>query len=317
MNKRVYGVLGVRAVMANWNADFTGAPKSISTGEVFGSDKALKYPIKRFMMEHGEKVLYTRTLKKVEDKGGNEAFGVKSLKERYEELFNVEDLKVEKDQGKVLRNLFSAADVKNFGATFAEEGNNLAITGAVQIGQGFNKYDEISVETQQILSPFRNPKEKIGKDGTESERSQATLGTKTVSNEAHYVYPFVINPRAYDDYVKMEVTEGYTEEDYLKLKEAMLLAATFYSTNAKMGCDNELAVFIETDQDLYLPDLAQFVEFEKEEDKNIFKLHFDEILNKLGEKVQSVEIYYNSFDTDLIHNIKGAKMYNIFTKEEV
>ena len=46
MNKRVYGVLGISSIMANWNADFSGYPKTTSDGETFGSDKALKYPMK-------------------------------------------------------------------------------------------------------------------------------------------------------------------------------------------------------------------------------------------------------------------------------
>ena len=48
MEKRVYGVIGISSVMANWNADFSGFPKTTSGGETFGSDKALKYP----MIEH-------------------------------------------------------------------------------------------------------------------------------------------------------------------------------------------------------------------------------------------------------------------------
>ncbi|MCI6205157.1 MAG: type I CRISPR-associated protein Cas7, partial [Lachnospiraceae bacterium] len=40
MEKRVYGVLGISSIMANWNADFTGYPKSMSDGTVYGSDKA-------------------------------------------------------------------------------------------------------------------------------------------------------------------------------------------------------------------------------------------------------------------------------------
>ena len=31
MEKRVYGVLGISSIMANWNADFTGYPKSCQT----------------------------------------------------------------------------------------------------------------------------------------------------------------------------------------------------------------------------------------------------------------------------------------------
>ena len=45
MDKRVYGVLGISSIMANWNADFTGYPKSTQNGDVYGSDKALKYPM--------------------------------------------------------------------------------------------------------------------------------------------------------------------------------------------------------------------------------------------------------------------------------
>ena len=47
MKNRVYGVIGIVSKMANWNADFTGYPKTTSDGDTFGSDKALKYPMKR------------------------------------------------------------------------------------------------------------------------------------------------------------------------------------------------------------------------------------------------------------------------------
>ena len=41
MEKRIYGVLGISSIMANWNADFTGYPKSMSDGTVYGSDKLI------------------------------------------------------------------------------------------------------------------------------------------------------------------------------------------------------------------------------------------------------------------------------------
>ena len=193
MEVRVCGVIGIKSIMANWNADFSGQPKTISTGEIFGSDKALKYPIKKMWENNGEPVLYIKSLK-IEDKKGEIKIKPKSLKERYEEIFKVEDLQNEKDNNKVLKNLFKAIDVKNFGATFAEVGNNISITGAVQIGQGFNKYDGTTIEEQQILSPFR--------DGTKDDASCVSLGTKIISSEAHYFYPFVINPFAYKNYVE-------------------------------------------------------------------------------------------------------------------
>lgn len=55
MYKRVYGVLGISSIMANWNADFSGYPKTTSDGETFGSDKALKYPMKKMWENEGKK----------------------------------------------------------------------------------------------------------------------------------------------------------------------------------------------------------------------------------------------------------------------
>ncbi|NLJ73321.1 MAG: type I CRISPR-associated protein Cas7 [Syntrophomonadaceae bacterium] len=316
MNKRIYGILGVSSIMSNWNADFTGYPKTISTGEVFGSDKAFKYPIKKMWDQQDEKVLYIKSFKLSENKKGEVELIPRSLKERYEYIFAVEDLKKDKDSKVVLTNLFNALDVKNFGATFAEEGNNISITGAVQVGQGFNKYEGTNAEEQQILSPFRDASEKQGTT-EKGDAKQSTLGTKIVSNEAHYFYPFAINPTAYDEYKAIGVTEGYTEEDYNKFKAASLVAATSYSTNAKIGCENEFALFVETTRDLYLPDLSQYVAFEKGEEKNTIRLTCGELLNDLEERIINIEIYYNPYTTTIESGIKGAKMYNIFTQKEV
>jgi len=308
MENRVYGVIGIKSIMANWNADFSGQPKSISTGEIFGSDKALKYPMKKMWENKGEKVLYIKSLK-LEEKKDEIKVKPKSLKERYEEIFKVEDLQKEKDNNKVMKNLFQAIDVKNFGATFAEAGNNISITGAVQIGQGFNKYEDTTVEEQQILSPFR--------DGTKDDADSSTLGTKIVSSEAHYFYPFVINTLAYKNYVEMAATEGYTEEDYKKFKEVALVSATAFNTNAKVGCENEFAIFVETEKDLYLPDLAQYIVFSKADGQDIITLKFEDLLNKLSDRILNIEIYYNPYKTKLEGNINKAKCFNIFTREEV
>lgn len=315
MNKRVYGVIGIVSKMANWNADFTGYPKTTSDGETFGSDKALKYPMKKMWENQGEKVIYIKSMKLSENKG-EISLVPRSLKERYEHLFNVDDLKKCKDSKLVLTNLFKALDVKNFGATFAESGNNISITGAVQIGQGFNKFDGTSPEEQQILSPFRDASKDNAKENSE-EAKNSTLGTKIVSNEAHYFYPFTINTMAYKEFKELGVTDGYTEEDYSKFKKAALVSATSFATNAKVGCDNEFALFVETESDLYLPNLAEFIEFAKGDEKNTIKLNCSELLNSLKDRILKVEIYYNPYTTNIESEIEGAKKINIFTQKEV
>lgn len=312
MNKRVFGIIGVVSLMSNWNADFTGYPKTTSNGEVFGSDKALKYTLKKMWNNQGEKVLYIKSMKLSDGSKGEVDIVPRSLKERYEYIFNEDDLKKNKDNRTVLTNLFSAIDVKNFGATFAEAEKNISITGAVQIGQGFNFYEDTYAEEQQILSPFRDPSDKGGKEAKNS-----TLGTKIVSNEAHYFYPFTINPCSYNEYVDMGVTKGYTENDYNKFKNDILSAVTSYATNSKIGCENEFGLFVETENNAYLPNLCNYISFEKGEKKNTITLNITQILDGLNDKILSCEIYYNPYTTQIITDIQKCRQYNIFTKQEV
>jgi CRISPR-associated protein Csh2 len=253
--KRAYGIIGIRAIMSNWNADFTGRPKTTSDGEIFGSDKALKYPIKRMWADEGKKLMYLKSY--IEDKDGS--LRPKTLKERYEELFGKFDKKTPTKE--VLKNLFECIDVKNFGATFAEEGQNISITGAVQIGQGFNKFENTNVEIQDILSPFSDSKKvKSGEDV-----NQSTLGTKIMVDEAHYFYGFSINPRNYDEYKSaLDDFSGYTKEDFEEFKKAAIFAVTRFATNSKFGCDNEFALFVEYDTEKYLPDLSEYIKFNSE-----------------------------------------------------
>ena len=315
MKKRVYGVIGIVSKMANWNADFTGYPKTTSDGDTFGSDKALKYPMKKMWESQGEKILYIKSMK-LSEKNGETSLVPRSLKERYEYLYNVEDLKKCKDTKVVLTNLFNSLDVKNCGATFAESGNNISITGAVQIGQGFNKYEGTNPEEQQILSPFRDSS-KDNKNEDSEEAKNSTLGTKIVSNEAHYFYPFTINPMAYNEYKNLEVTDGYMEDDYAKFKEAALLSATYFATNAKVGCENEFALFVETESDLYLPNLSEFIKFDKGEEKNTIEIQCSSLLNSLKDRIINIEIYYNPYTTIIKSEIEGAKKLDIFTQKEV
>lgn len=303
---RVYGVIGIKSRMSNWNADFTGRPKSTSDGSVFGSDKAFKYPIKKMWEVEGEKVLYVKSYKN--EKGNLRA---RTLSERFEQLFETEVKRI-KDKKELVKYLFSATDVKNFGATFAEGSNNISITGAVQIGQGLNKYEDTTVEIQDILSPFV--------DSTKKDTAQNTsIGKKIVSNEAHYFYPFSVNPENYDIYTKeIEDLEGYTREDYEKFKKGCLIAATAYNTNSKSGCENEFAIFVECKEDskLYLANLDQYIKFEKnDEGKDIIDIsELEEILNeeKTKQEIEKVEIYYNSYTTNLIGTRENDEVKELF-----
>lgn len=301
-NKRVYGVVGIKSKMANWNADFSGNPRTTSDGIIFGSDKAFKYPIKKMWEANNREVLYVKSYKN--EKG---EFKARSLPERYKQLFK-KDAKEIKDKKEIIKDLFSLIDVLNFGGTFAEA--NVSITGAVQIGQGFNKYEDTSIEIMDILSPFTNSKKSTDKS--------TSIGKKIVSNEAHYFYPFSVNPENYNIYTnEIEGLEGYTKEAYDAFKEGCLVAATAYNTNSKAGCENELAVFVECKESskLYLANLDEYINFKKGEEKDIIDLsELMQILNKdeVKKEIEKVEIYYNPYTTKLEGDLAIADVKDLF-----
>ncbi len=323
---RVYGVIGIGVKMANWNADFTGRPKSTSNGDIFGSDKALKYPMKKMWENEGKKVLYIKSFKK--DKDGN--IGVNDLNDRLIKLFH-EDKKEDKKSSadivkslktdELYKNLFDCVDVKNFGATFAG-GQNLSITGAVQFGQGFNKFDDTNIEIQDILSPFADSKAKE-KDDKKNKKvdndeellvKQNTLGTKITVDEAHYFYGFSINPKNYDEYKTLlgDDFKGYSVDDFEEFKRVALISATAYSTNSKFGCFNEFAMFVycKDNSNLYLPDLSDYIKF----DSQNRSVDLSEVEELIKDRFSKVEVFYNPFKLDVKTT---QEKFNIFTKEKV
>ncbi len=290
MKNRVYGVVGIKSIMANWNADFTGNPKTTSDGKIFGSDKAFKFPIKKMWETQGKKVLYVKSYKNEKDN-----IQAQNLSERFNELFSA-DLKSMKKKEEIFKKLFSAIDVLNFGATFAEEKNNISITGAVQIGQGYNKYDNTNIEIIDILSPFR--------DSKKEDAQNSSIGTKIVSDEAHYMYPFSVNPQNYDVYKEvLGEFAAYTKEAYNEFKKGCLVAATAYNTNSKMGCENEFAIFVECKEEskLYLANLDQYIKFEKcQEGKDIIDItELSKLLKNYKAEIENVEVYYNKYTIEI------------------
>lgn len=336
MNKKVQGLLGVASKMAMFNAAFDGYPKEMGDGTIFASDKAFKFAMKKKWEEEGKKVLYIKSMcikevtEQIDDNDKKKGKITRkkrvprNLTERYEYLYDMEPGSLEryKDVEPILRNLYKATDVIQFGATFAVAKLNTGITGAVQFGQGMNLYKESSEDVQDILSPFRADKETVDKEGNTEKKTKenSTIGTKILSDEAHYMYPFTINPLAYMNDVKDGFTEGYTEEDYAEFKRTALSAVTAYNSNSKKGCENEFGLFIEIDEDTILPDfISPYISFKKgsEEEKNIIELKIADYLKKVGDHIQKIEVYYNPFTTKVDGIPDGAEVYDIRTMQRI
>ena len=63
-NNRVFGLALIKSINSNFNADFTGQPRTLPDGRIYATDKALKYSIRHFIHQQypEDKVLYYKRL---------------------------------------------------------------------------------------------------------------------------------------------------------------------------------------------------------------------------------------------------------------
>ena len=304
--KRVYGCAIVKAINSNYNADFSGQPRTLPDGIVYATDKAFKYSIKKYLKDAYENVdvFYMKTL--------NDNLNPRSLDERYEDLFRAKP----KDETKkdVVKNLLSCLDVKLFGATFASGDNSVSVHGPVQINHGVNIWKDNYIYTEQITSPFRN--EKKDKD-PDAEKSMTTIGRQSRLEEGHYLHHFSINPGNLDDISEIVGEDAkLSSADIDKLKVGMRCGVTWYDSASKAGCENEMLVWVELKEGskLVLPSFATLINLEDEKDKGKCVYDFEALTNKLEDiksSVESVEVYYNKQTCILKNLTEEVKQYDI------
>lgn len=290
-NKRIFGAAIVKAINSNYNADFSGQPRTLPDGTVYATDKAFKYAVKNYLKDvYGkeEKIFYFKRL--------NAEFVPFSLDDAYAAMFAAN--KDTKDKNIVAKDLLSCLDIRLFGATFAKKAKagNIAISihGPVQINHGVNVWVENNIFSEQIMSPFRNPDEK-------SEEKQATtLGRQSKLQEGHYLHHFSVNPSNLNEVVKLagDGAKPLSVDDISKLKEAMSRGVTWYDSAAKAGSENEALIWITLKEasKLVLPNLTQLVEMKAEKDEGRVVLDCEKLKNKLAEvkaEIESVEFAYN------------------------
>lgn len=287
---RIFGAAIVKAINSNYNADFSGQPRTLPDGTVYATDKAFKYAVKNYLKDvyTDENIFYFKRF--------NEEFVPFSLDDAYADMFP--ENKDTKDKKVVAKDILSCLDIRLFGATFAKKGknNNIAISihGPVQINHGVNIWKENNIFSEQIMSPFRNPDEK-------SEEKQATtLGRQSKLQEGHYLHHFSVNPQNLKEVVGLagEGAENVSDSDIAKLKEAMSRGVTWYDSASKAGSENEALIWIvlKEDSKLVLPNLTQLVKMKEEKVDNKVVLDCLTLKNtteEFNEEIESVEIRYN------------------------
>lgn len=287
-SNRVFGCAVVKAINSNYNADFSGQPRTLPNGVVYATDKAFKYTIKNYLkcVYSQDKVFYFKSL--------NENMNPISLDETYKKFFG--DYPKAKDKKgikiEVTKNLLNCLDVRLFGATFAGE-TNVSLHGPVQVNHGVNIWGENHIFTEQITSPFSNKS-----NDPDAEKGMTTIGRQSRLEEGHYLHHFSINPANVSEMVEISKGMALSDEDIDKLKEAMRRGVTWYDSASKAGCENEMLVWIQLKQEskIVMPSLATLIDMkvEKEDGMVVYDfLKLKEHLSGLSEEIEKIELYIN------------------------
>ncbi|MDY0360449.1 MAG: type I CRISPR-associated protein Cas7 [Desulforegulaceae bacterium] len=295
-SRRVYGLQIIKSKNSNYNADFTGAPRTLPNGTVYATDKVSKFNDRKYLGRNDKDCIFTKTTYKSD-------LNPMILKEVYESHFGTISDDTKKED--ILKNLLTKLDVRLFGATFAAKGadnKNISIHGPVQVSYGVNRFslEDSGVYTAQIGSPYAS---KAGDN-------QTTLGTQIRSMEAHYVHHFSINPKnlsAYVEHFKEENSDNdfklLSVEDVSKLKKAMALATTYYDSTSKKDSENELLMWIEMNDgsEKILKNFTDLITVTST-DKGKSEIDFTKVkayLDKFKTDISKIEIYYDDVFTDL------------------
>lgn len=296
---RAYGFVVIKAINSNYNADFSGQPRTLPNGQVYATDKALKYTVRNYLKDNytKEKVFYFKRL--------NEEMKPLSLDHAYTYVFpEHKDLDVKNKDTKsiVIKDILSCIDIRLFGSTFAKKakGGNIAISihGPVQINHGVNIWNEGNIFSEQITSPF-NSKE-------DSSNEQTTIGRQSKLEEGHYVHHFSINPKNIEEIVAHgeKGTQTLSENDIVLLKEGLRKGATYYDSAAKAGTENEILFYVELKErfKLVLPNFTEMVKISdsKKDGKRYFDMENIKVeLEKYPNDIEKCEIYYNVNNTEV------------------
>lgn len=321
-NNRVFGLVIVKSINSNFNADFTGQPRTLPDGRVYATDKALKYSVRHYLQQNypNEKILYYRRLKPE----GNP----RSLAEAYDAVIG--EGSYDRDyQNKpiVISNILQCLDVRLFGSTFApKKGDkkvNLSVHGPMQINHGINQFyrddhvvDEIFSE--QITAPFRSDNSK-----TTEEAEQTTIGRQSKLREGHYSYHFSINPKNLQQLIELVKSDsGLMNDDIDKLKEALRCGVSYFDSSSKAGSDNELLLWVQLKEGdaskKVLPSFTEMVKVSRLNGK--VKIDLSEvsaIVSKLNDAVQTIELFYIPENTDIENAPANAQKKHLITGENL
>lgn len=279
------GIFVTETVMGNPNGDFVdNSPRNID-GNVFTTDKCIKYNIRNYIHSNYENI----------EENENMVFFYPRLQENakpYESKFLTRDQVFNEYFNKKFEDVLeNAVDVKMFGGTFSLKGTDpKQIYGPIQISYGLD-INDAQIKKLQIGAPFAN-----------KEGSQKTIGTESVVDDAIITYDIIINPNNYPELLS---------ENNLKLfKEALWYGTNSRKTTSKKT-DAKVLILIkfknekDTIKSFNIGELKETLSIKnKNERLNHGKIVFDttNLIKKLEtyeEYIDSIDIYRDKNEVDI------------------
>jgi CRISPR-associated protein Csh2 len=305
---RAYGFVVIKSINSNYNADFSGQPRTLPNGKVYATDKALKYSVRNYLKNiyPKETIFYFKRL--------NDEMNPLSLDHAYLTVFPERkdlDSKDKETKSIVIKDILSCIDIRLFGSTFAKKakGGNIALSihGPVQVNHGINIWLEGNIFSEQITSPFNSD--------ADSKNEQTTIGRQSKLEEGHYVHHFSINPKNIEEIAKhgQEGTLTLSQNDIELLKEGLRKGATYYDSAAKAGTENEILFYVELNEDskLVLPNFTEMVKVSDsiEDGRRYFDLSkIKNELDKYKTEIARCELYFNSNNTEISNIPENCKI---------
>lgn len=291
------GIYLTETILGNPNGDFVDNSPRNFDGNIFTTDKCIKYNVRKYIHDTVEDlenqkniVFFFPRLHKTDDKADSK---FKTRDDVFDLLFKDYDDFEEKFNA--LKE--NSPDVRMFGGTFSFKNNDSKqIYGPIQLTYGVD-INDAQIKRLQIGAPF----------ATESGH-QKTTGSEAVVDDAIISYDITINPKNYPELL--------LESDLDLFKKSLWYGTNLRKTTSKRT-DSKLLIlikFVNEGTILNIGELKELIEVSNIKQhklgKEEIKLNCDKLFKKLtnfDKFIESVEFYYDEEDVTLCFDDKEFK----------
>ncbi|WP_253247128.1 MULTISPECIES: type I CRISPR-associated protein Cas7 [Methanobrevibacter] len=282
------GIYLTETVMGNPNGDFVDNSPRNFDGNVFTTDKCIKYNVRKYIHDTIEDIENKKNIvfffPRLVDNAKIEENKFQTRDDAYKNLFD-DDFEALKE---------NSPDVRMFGGTFSFKKNPTQIYGPIQISYGVD-INGAQIKRLQIGAPFAT-----------NSGQQKTNGFEYVVDDAIISYDISINPNNYNKLL--------LDEDLILFKKSLWFGTNLRKSNSKKT-DSKFLMLIKFKNDsmgdkvtsLSIGELNKLVFISNKKDRvmgnEIIKLNCSKLKSRLErykKYIESIELIYDGDEIELI-----------------